>query len=121
MKGKESDVHLAIQLRASFIMQYNDDEAFGGLLNKLEKDHDDRLVHKLTKEIKMNIGKHYKDLKQIIATIRQQHAREVFIHICKMDDARTWVNDNGKYTDLVFEAVYALLKADTSVLKLLSE
>lgn len=117
MKGKENDVKLAIKLRDSFIMQYNDDKTFDKLLSELEKHYTDRLIHRLSKEIKINIVKYYEDLKQILIAIRQHHAREIFIHICKIDDARSWVNDNGKYSNLVFEAVYSLYKKDQEVLK----
>lgn len=117
MTGKESDIKLAIELREKFINTYNDDMAFNELLSRFEKGYMDKLIHKLTKEIKISAARNYKMLKDRIINIRECEARELFVHICQIDEARIWINDNGKYTDLAFEAAYCTIKNDEELLK----
>jgi len=121
VEGKERDIKLAIQLRDSFIKQYNDNKAFDRLLSELQESHSDRLIHSLKKEMKINIIRYYKDLKQVLSAIIQNNARDIFICICKIDDSRVWINDNGKHINLAFEAVYSFYKKNQEVLKYLDK
>lgn len=113
MHGKESDIRLALAFREKFVCQYNDDEVFKAFLNQFEKDCLDKLVHKLTKETKANITKCYKVVKERVAYMIEYESNELFKLICQIEEARTWINDNGKFTYLAFEVAYNWLKKDS--------
>lgn len=120
MKGKTSDIKIAQELRRLFIAVYNDDEAFSVFVQQFEKDYADKLIHKLGKEKGININKCYKQLKERIVYIREEHLKTIFVQMCKVADARRWVNDNGKYGELAFEVFYDLYKEEDEILKLIN-
>jgi hypothetical protein len=121
MQGKTSDIKIAQELRRLFVVAYNDDEAFNLFMQQFEKDYADKLIHKLGKEKSININKFYKKLKERIVYIREDRLKTIFVQICKVEGARRWVNDNGKYGQLAFEVFYDLYKEDVELLKLINQ
>ncbi|WP_069997350.1 hypothetical protein [Cellulosilyticum sp. I15G10I2] len=117
MQGKESDIHLALALRTAFIEKYNDVEVFDVFLVQLEKEYMEKWIHKFIKETNISITKYHGKLKERISMIRIHKKREIFIEICKINDARAWINDNGKYKQLAFNVMYLFYKEDKELLK----
>lgn len=110
IKGKEADRRIAEGLRDNFVSKYNDVEAFQILLDNLGANCLDRLIHRLKIEEKIDLFKDYVALKDIAAEVRAKANREIFIEVCKEDEARAWINDNGKYQSLTFEALYKVYR-----------
>ncbi|ADZ84270.1 MULTISPECIES: hypothetical protein [Cellulosilyticum] len=110
IKGKETDRRIAEGLRDTFVSQYNDVAAFQMLLDTLGDNCLDRLIHRLKIEEKIDLFKDYVALKSIAEEVRAKGNREIFIEVCKEDEARAWINDNGKYHPLVFEALYKVYR-----------
>ncbi len=110
MQGKKQDIHLAESLRDKFISQYNDEDAFQRLLDELGDNCSDRLIHRLKKEVYIDLFRDYVELKKLADDIKMHSNREIFIEVCKVNEAREWINDNGKYTSLTFEALYRVFR-----------
>lgn len=110
IKGKEADRRIAEGLRDHFVSVYNDVEAFQTLLDNLGANCLDRLIHRLKIEEKIDLFKDYVALKEIAAEVRAKANREIFVEVCKVDEARAWINDNGKYHTLTFEALYKVYR-----------
>lgn len=110
IKGKEADRRIAEGLRDNFVSQYNDVEAFQTLLDNLGDNCLDRLIHRLKIEEKIDLFRDYVALKEIAAEVRAKANREIFIEVCQVDEARAWINDNGKYYPLAFEALYKVYR-----------
>ena len=110
MKGKESDKQLAEGLRSEFIKRYESMKAFEELLNEMEDNCLDKMIHSLKQEANINIIKDYNALKKIAADIKDNHQREIYHEVCAIDEARAWINDNGKYKTLVFDALCKVYK-----------
>lgn len=110
IKGKESDRRIAEGFRETFVSKYNDVAAFQALLDTLGDNCLDRLIHRLKIEEKIDLFKDYVVLKAIAEEVRTKANREVFIEVCQEEDARAWINDNGKYSQLTFEALYKVFR-----------
>lgn len=116
MKGKERDLRLANELREAFIKRYEGNEReFEELINSLGDNCLERLIHRLKGEAKINIYRDYNKLKEIAETVKTKHIKEVYESMIEVDDARAWINDNGKYLDLAFEALYHVFKKNESL------
>ena len=116
IKGKEADKRIAEGLRDTFVGRYNDVSAFQELLDTLGDNCLDRLIHRLKMEEKIDLFKDYVALKSIAEEVKTKASREVFTEVCKEEDARAWVNDNGKYSQLSFEALYKVFKKSEHLL-----
>lgn len=113
IKGKERDIKLAEAIRESFVTEYNDDTKFQALLEQLGTNVVDKLVFRLSRTEKINLYKDYNQLKAIGQEVFETNRREVFAQACLVEDARTWINNKGKYQEIVFESLYKVfLKAD---------
>nr|WP_302598488.1 hypothetical protein [uncultured Cellulosilyticum sp.] len=110
MKGKERDKQLAEGLRNEFIKRYESQKAFKELLDEMEDNCLDKMIHSLKQEAKINIFRDYNALKQIASDVKENHTKEVYDEVCAMDEARTWINDNGKYKTLAFDALCNVYK-----------
>lgn len=106
MQGKERDLKLAEQLRKNFIDKYNNQEAFTSLLERFEPNCEDKLIHRLKTEESIDFYKDYVALKEIAAKVSKGNYRELFLYVCEEDQARVWINDNGRYEELAFSALY---------------
>lgn len=111
MKGKERDLELATQLREAFMAQYAGNEsAFKDLINALGDQTLDRLIHRLKVEKNINLYRDYNALKEVALDVKMTQAKDVFQVMSQVDEARVWINDNSKYTEMVFEALYDVFK-----------
>ena len=106
IKGKERDLKLAQQLRKDFIDKYNNQEAFEVLLQHFQPNCEDKLIHRLKTEETIDFYKDYAALKEIASKVSKAHYKELFLYVCEEDEARVWINDNGKYEGMVFNALY---------------
>lgn len=122
MKGKERDLGLANKLREAFIERYEGNETeFEELLNGLGDNCLERLIHRLKGEEKINIYRDYTVLKGIAEEVKIKHTKEIFLAISQVDDARAWINDNGKYLGLAFEALYYVFKKNDKLQPLIEK
>lgn len=122
MKGKERDLGLANKLREAFIERYEGNEReFEELLNGLGDNCLERLIHRLKGEEKINIYRDYTVLKEIAEEVKIKHTKEIFLTISQVDDARAWINDNGKYLELAFEALYHVFKKNDQLKPLIEK
>ena len=122
MKGKEHDLGLANKLREAFIKRYEGNEReFEELLNGLGDNCLERLIHRLKGEEKINIYRDYTVLKEIAEEVKIKHTKEIFLAISQVDDARAWINDNGKYLGLAFEALYHVFKKNDQLKPLIEK
>lgn len=122
MKGKERDLGLANKLREAFIERYEGNEReFEELLNGLGDNCLERLIHRLKGEEKINIYRDYTVLKEIAEEVKIKHTKEIFLAISQVDDARAWINDNGKYLGLAFEALYYVFKKNDKLQPLIEK
>lgn len=121
MKGKERDQKLAKSLRETFINKYSDKKNFEMLLEGLDENYLDRLIHLLKVETKVDIFKDYVELKEIARSVRESKQSDVFDEVCAVDEAREWINDNGKYTTLTFGALYRVYRRDEALKPLIGE
>lgn len=122
MKGKERDLRLANELREAFIKRYESNEReFEELINSLGDNCLERLIHRLKGEKKINIYRDYNALKEVAETVKTKHAKEVYLSIIEVDDARVWINDNGKYLSLAFEALYHVFKKNEGLIPLIEK
>lgn len=122
MKGKERDIELANHLREEFMKRYaNNERALQELLESLGEHTLDRLIHRLKLEKTINLYRDYKELREIALQVQKHSARQVFEGMSRVDDARVWINDNGKYMDMAFEALYHVFKADIRLKPLVEE
>lgn len=110
MQGKERDKQLAEGLRNEFIKRYQSQQAFRELLGEMEDNCLDKMIHSLKQEAKINIFRDYNALKQIASDVKENHTKEVYDEVCAIDEARAWINDNGKYKTLVFDALCKVYK-----------
>lgn len=111
MKGKERDLELANQLREGFIKRYGHNEReFQELIESLGEQTLDRLIHRLKIEKTINLYRDYNALKEVALEVKRTSARKVFEVMSQVDDARVWINDNGRYMDMAFEALYSIFK-----------
>lgn len=115
MKGKERDKQLAESLRDEFINKYNDETAFQALLEELGDNCLDRMVHCLKTQAKIDFFRDYMPLKNIAAEVLENNNREIFSEVCIVDDARAWINDNGRYKDVVFDALYRVYRRQAAL------
>ena len=122
MKGKERDLRLANELREAFIKRYEDNEKeFEELINSLGDNCLERLIHRLKGEEKINIYRDYQALKEVAETVKINATKDVYLSVSQIDDAREWINDNGKYITLVFEALYQVFKRNEALLPLIEK
>ena len=122
MKGKERDLRLANELRGAFIKRYEDNEKeFEELINSLGDNCLERLIHRLKSEEKINIYRDYQALKEVAESVKINAAKEVYTSVAQIDDARVWINDNGKYITLVFEALYQAFKNSEGLIPLIEK
>lgn len=112
MNGKERDKQLAESLREAFIEKYSDTIVFKELLDEMEDNCLDRMIHNLKQEKSIDLFKDYVVLKEIAADVKMHQSKAVFEEVCKVDDARAWINDNGKYITLAFTALCEVYKKD---------
>ncbi|PHV71636.1 hypothetical protein CS063_03470 [Sporanaerobium hydrogeniformans] len=110
MTGRENDIKIATVLREGFIKEYNDDQLFSLLLDTIKDGYEERFIHRATKECKLNVVVHYKRLKEMVDETRRQNVREIFERVCCIEEARAWINDNGKYTEIVAGIFYDFYK-----------
>lgn len=54
-------------------------------------------------------------------TVKINAAKDVYLSVSQVDDAREWINDNGKYMTLVFEALYQVFKRNEALLPLIEK
>ena len=113
--GKEADKKMAEKFRESFVEQYKDNANFEQLMEGLGEDCIERLIHRLKIEEKINLFKDYIELKKIAKSVFEESRREVYRVACKEDNARAWINDNGKYSIIVFDALYKVFKQKESL------
>lgn len=118
MIGRENDIRLASELREAFIKQYNDDRTFALFLEKVKEDYEERFIHKAAKELKINIVRNYKLLKPLVDQVENKSRYIIFSEACKVAEARKWINDNGKYEDIIAEVFYDFYKKEVEVLKI---
>lgn len=122
MKGKERDLRLANELREAFIKRYeNNEKEFEELINSLGDNCLERLIHRLKGEEKINIYRDYQALKEVAETVKINATKDVYSSVSQVDDAREWINDNGKYITLVFEALYQVFKKNEALLPLIEK
>lgn len=122
MKGKEHDLRLANKLREAFIKRYESNEReFEELINSLGDNCLERLIHRLKGEKEINIYRDYNALKKVAETVKTNYTKEVYKFILEIDDARAWINDNGKYIDLAFEALYHVFKKNEGLIPLIEK
>ncbi len=117
MTGRENDIKIATVLRDNFISKYNDTQVFNELLDTIKEEYEERFVHRATKECKLNVIVHYNTLKEMVAETRKEMAKDIFEKACLVNEARTWINDNGRYKDIVSEAFYQCYKVRAVSLK----
>lgn len=108
MRGKERDIKLAETIRNEFMTLYSDDAKFAELIDQLGDTTVDRLIHRLNHEKRIDLYKDYKALKTMGENIVDTCKGEVFKEACHTEDARVWINNKGKYQDLVFESLYTV-------------
>ena len=117
MKGKERDLRLANELRDAFIKRYAGNEReLDELFSTLGDNCIERLIHRLNSEEKINIYRDYNALKEIAESVKIKNIKEVYKSVIEVDDARAWINDNGKYIGLAFEALYSIFKKNEGLL-----
>lgn len=121
MKGKERDKQLAEALRTEFIKRYEGLKAFEELLDDMEDNCLDKMIHSLKQEANINVIRDYSALKQIASDIKVKRAREVYHEVCAIDEARAWINDNGKYKTLVFDALCKVYKKQEALKPLIDK
>lgn len=122
MKGKERDITLANQLRAGFMERYaHNEKSMQELIEALGEQTLDRLIHRLQLEKSIHLYRDYKALKEIALEVKMHSAHKVFDIISQVDDARVWINDNGKYGDMAFEALYTVFKESPKLLPYIQE
>ena len=122
MKGKERDLELANQLREAFMKRYaNNEREFQELIESLGEQTLDRLIHRLKVEKHINQYKDYIALKEIASEVKRTSTRRVFEVMSQVDDARVWINDNGKYMGMAFEALYSVFKQHEKLKPLIEE
>ena len=122
MKGKERDIALANQLRAEFMERYaHNEKNTQELIEALGEQTLDRLIHRLQVEKSIHLYRDYKALKEIALDVKMHSAHKVFDVMSQVDDARVWINDNGKYMDIAFEALYTIFKEDARLLPFIEE
>lgn len=117
MKGKERDLKLANELRERFIKRYeNNLKDLKEVMNHLGDNCLEKLIYRFKGEYQINLYRDYYALKKIAAEVRENKIAEVFEAVCEEDEARAWINDNGKYTALAFEALYKVFKRDEKLM-----
>lgn len=110
MQGKEHDVQLAEKLRNEFISKYKSSGTFQQFLNEMPNNCIDRMIHCLKQEVCINIFRDYNALKAVAQDVINYKASEIYDEVCAIDEARKWINDNGKYDILVFESLYKVYR-----------
>ena len=121
MQGKERDKQLAEGLRSEFIKRYESPKAFKELLDEMEDNCLDKMIHSLKQEATINIFRDYNALKQIAKDVKENKTQEVYNEICAINEARAWINDNGKYKTLAFDALCIVYKRQEALKPLINE
>lgn len=112
LKGKDRDIRLAEEIRQTFITEYNNESRFQELIMSLGTHTADRLIHRLNRTEKINLYGDYNALKDIAEETIGKANRMIFKDACLEEDARTWINNKGKYQEIVFESLYKVFRAN---------
>ena len=121
MKGKERDIKLAEAIRETFIATYKEQSNFNTFLNNLGSNTVDRLLHRLNSTAKINLYRDYNALKVIAEEVINTCYRQVYDETCKVDDTRVWINNKGKYQEIVFESLYKVFRTNEKLANFIEE
>ncbi len=116
MKGKERDIPLANKLRSEFISRFKSNkEALSELIISIGDRVLDKLVYRFKEEEQLDLLKEYETLMKVATNVKESKLQEVYNLVEEVDDARTWINDNGKFTSLVYEALYTVFREEAEL------
>lgn len=121
LKGKDRDIKLAETIRATFVEVYNDESKFEELLADLGSNTLDKLIHRLNTTKKIQLYRDYNDLKEIAQEVLTHCGKEVFLEACKIEDARVWINNKGKYKEIAFDSLYRVFEQNEKLKALIEK
>lgn len=112
LKGKQADMAFAEEIREAFINEYKDDRKIQELLSELGSNTVDKLIYRLNCTEKIQLYRDYRGLREVAEEVIATCYRKVYDEACGEENARVWINNKGKYHELVFESLYKVFRAD---------
>ena len=108
IRGKEADIAIAQGIKEAFVNGYKDERKFQELLTQIGSNTVDRLIHRLSRTEKINLYRDYRDLRKVAEEVMTTCYYEIYEDACSEEDAIFWINNKGKYHELVFESIYKI-------------